>query len=85
MLQWVHETSATHGDYGRVLRAALNTGYFFLLRAGEYLSTKGQGWDPRTILLGRDIEFRLGGQLAPLGTEADEVTFGPTSDHQPSP
>ena len=75
MLQWVQETSGTHGDYGLVLRAALNTGYFFLLRAGEYVATKGQGWNPRTMLLGRDVEFRREGKLAPLGSDPDEVTI----------
>ena len=49
--------------------------FFFLLRGGEYVGTSGIGWDPRTILLGRDVEFRREGEVAGLGVEPDEVTI----------
>ena len=75
MIRWICATSAPLGDAGRATRAAITTGFFFLLRSGEYLGSSDRGWDQRTILLGRDVEFRKNGALAPPGVEPDEVTI----------
>eukprot|EP00435_Cladocopium_sp_Y103_P035201 s1779_g9.t1 len=76
MLKWLGE----HLQYGRsqeasLLWGALVLGFFFLLRASEYLDVGYQ--DPKRGLRGSDITLKLNGKALSLErlSEADEVTI----------
>eukprot|EP00435_Cladocopium_sp_Y103_P067566 s528_g30.t1 len=76
MLKWLGE----HLQYGRsqeasLLWGALTLGFFFLLRASEYLDVGYQ--DPNRGLRGSDITLKLNGKALSLErlSEADEVTI----------
>ena len=76
MLKWL----GNHLSFGRteeasLLWAALVLGFFFLLRASEYLDVGYQ--DPRRGLRGSDITLKLNGKALGLDriSEADEVTL----------
>eukprot|EP00435_Cladocopium_sp_Y103_P036177 s3627_g9.t1 len=76
MLKWLGE----HLQYGRsqeasLLWGALTLGFFFLLRASEYLDVGYQ--DPNRGLRGCDITLKLNGKAFSLErlSEADEVTI----------
>ena len=76
MLQWAHDTTKDLGDHGLVVRAALNTGIFFLLRAGEYLKHDGMDWDHRKVLAGLNVDLLDGeGVSAPQGTPPAAVSI----------
>ena len=76
MLAWIVEQAGELGDAGTVIEATASSGYFFLLRGGEYVGTSGIGWDPRTILLGRDVEFGRGGCSRAWGWSPTRSPFG---------
>ena len=76
MLKWLGE----HLQYGRaeeasLLWGALTLGFFFLLRASEYLDVGYQ--DPRGGLRGSDVTLKLNGNAVALNriSEVDEVTL----------
>lgn len=76
MLKWLGD----HLQYGRspeagLLWGALTLGFFFLLRASEYLDVGYQ--DPNRGLRGSDITLKLNGKALGLERigEADEVTI----------
>ena len=76
MLKWLGE----HLQYGRaeeasLLWGALTLGFFFLLRASEYLDVGYQ--DPRRGLRGSDVTLKLNGNAVVLNriSEVDEVTL----------
>ena len=76
MLKWLGE----HLQYGRaeeasLLWGALTLGFFFLLRASEYLDVGYQ--DPRRGLRGSDVTLKLNGNAVALNriSEVDEVTL----------
>ena len=76
MLKWLGE----HLQYGKTEEAsliwgALTLGFFFLLRASEYLDVGYQ--DPRRGLRGSDVTLKLNGRVLELTRihEADEVTL----------
>ena len=76
MLKWL----GNHLQYGKnqeasLLCKALALGFFFLLRASEYLDVGYQ--DPKRGLRGSDVTLKLNGKALELGriVEADEVTL----------
>ena len=79
MLVWLKkflakEASLSEADRA-VLWAALMTGFFFMLRASEYLVQDGRSWSRERVLHGDDIAPRRGGaELASFGT-AEEVVI----------
>ena len=62
MLLWMHQHLATSESYSRadrlIIWAALMVGFFFLLRASEYLVTLGRSWGSTRTLRGCDVEGR---------------------------
>eukprot|EP00913_Durusdinium_trenchii_P035482 g33205.t1 len=62
MLLWMHQHLATRESFSRadrlIIWAALMVGFFFLLRASEYLVTLGRSWGSTRTLRGCDIEGR---------------------------
>ena len=61
MLKWIRrETAATmsRSDF-TVFWATINLGWFFLLRAGEYLKHDGMDWDHNKVLVGANIDLVL--------------------------
>ena len=53
--------TAWGGREGRgegVLAAALNTGFGYMLRAGEFLYRDGRGWDFAKVARGGDVEVK---------------------------
>ena len=76
MLKWLGD----HLQYGRaeeasLLSGALTLGFFFLLRASEYLDVGYQ--DPRRGLRGSDVTLKLNGNAVAVNriSEVDEVTL----------
>lgn len=60
MLLWVRQRLTTSQTYSRadqlIIWAALMVGFFFLLRASEYLVTLGRSWGSTRTLRGCDVE-----------------------------
>ena len=76
MLKWLgNHLSFGKSEEASLLWAALVLGFFFLLRASEYLDVGYQ--DPRRGLRGSDITLKLNGKALGLDriSEADEVTL----------
>lgn len=74
MLQWIgHTVEYGKSKEGSLMFAAVCFGYFFLLRASEYLCV---GYNqPEKGLRGQDVALKVDGELCTLQNlrEADEV------------
>ena len=74
MLQWIgHTVEYGKSKEGSLMFAAVCFGYFFLLRASEYLCV---GYNqPEKGLRGQDVTLKVNGELCTLQNlrEADEV------------
>jgi hypothetical protein len=75
MLDWIHSQLDLRRPNDVLLWAAINTAWFFLLRAGEYLQHNGRSWDYGKVLTGADIELRKGGNHLSAGEVPDEVVI----------
>jgi hypothetical protein len=73
MLKWIKSQINLKLEDDRVLWSSICTGWFFLLRSGEYLRHPGRPWDFKKVLCGRDVELRLQGRACELHEEPDEV------------
>ena len=83
MLRWLKDYLFNHGaePHGEavVLWAALMTGYFFMLRASEYLVQPEKAWSLDRVVQGRDLQgLRDGTPEGWLG-HCDEVVLAITS------
>eukprot|EP00974_Lingulodinium_polyedra_P055363 5324173-Lingulodinium_polyedra.AAC.1 len=62
-----------------VLWAALCTGFFFMLRASEFLLLPGRGWSADRVLQGRNVAGRRSNEECQWLADADEVIIEVTS------
>jgi hypothetical protein len=73
------ERLSTRYDVGKadecVVWSATCTGWFFLLRASEYLKHDGQPVDRNKVLRGCDVSFHRNGRPCPLDEVPDEVVL----------
>ena len=74
MLRWVSRRLYTEYFDDIVLDCAVKTGWFFLLRVGEFAQSGGT-WSLRRILLGVDVTFRSRNQEVRRAREADELVL----------
>jgi hypothetical protein len=56
-----------------VLNFALQLGYFFMLRASEFLLQPGRPWSEGRVVQGRNIDMRKGDERVFNFTEAEEL------------
>ena len=76
MLKWIKGHFKMDRPDEAVIWAALNTGFSFLLRAGEYVKHDKGEWNHRTALNGSDVELRAQGEHARRGgPQPDEVVI----------
>jgi len=81
MLEWLKERLES-GDAGfgkadaaAMWLVALSTGFFFLLRASEYLVQDNRTWSEERVLHGNDVEARTGNQTLRSFKGAEEVVI----------
>ena len=75
MMRWMYARYDTEEPDDAVLWAAIVVGWFFLLRAGEFLAVDGAPWQLDRVLRGMDVQPRLNGHPAPRFSEADETVI----------
>ena len=73
MLRWLARRLQGGTFDEQVLLAAILTAFFFLLRAGEYVSVDGKPWNADRILCGKDVFARKGGRPVASFRDGDEV------------
>ena len=79
MLRWMKthlESSHTlTKDDAKILWAAVMVGFFFLLRASEFLVCNARSWSGKRVLKGVNVEGRKGNKVCASLSEADEVVI----------
>ena len=102
-LNWIHarlqtSSSLSRGDVA-ALWGALNTAFFFMLRASEYLIQPGKGWGQGRALQGRNVQLKCKGEVCTnyadaqhadeilleiTGSKTDQYNFGTLRNHYKS-
>ena len=59
----------------KILWAAVMVGFFFLLRASEFLVCNARSWSGKRVLKGVNVEGRKGNKVCASLSEADEVVI----------
>ena len=79
MLLWIKKHLSTSETLSRVdqaiLWAAIMVGFFFLLRASEFLVTMGRSWGTSRTLKGNDIEARRDNLQVMNFHQAEEIVI----------
>eukprot|EP00959_Pyramimonas_sp_CCMP1952_P471598 9498667-Pyramimonas_sp.AAC.1 len=76
MMRWIRrKLQPEKSREGAALWAAVAAGYFFLLRASEYVSGDQNGYTSGKGLRGADVTPKAGGEPTRTWTEANEVVI----------
>ena len=79
MLRWMKGHLANSESYTRenatIIWAAIMVGFFFLLRASEFLVCSARSWSGKRVLKGVNVEGRKGNSPCPNISEAEEVVI----------
>ena len=75
MLQRARAKCSAMGRRGVVLWAAIAVGFFFLLRASEFLEVEGAPWHLRRVVKGMDLVLRRRGSASTDAADADELVL----------
>ena len=75
MLKRARVKCSAMGRRGIVLWAAIAVGFFFLLRASEYVEVEGAPWHLRRVVKGSDLILRRSGCVVEDVMDADELVL----------
>ena len=79
MLRWMKRHLAENGSYDRangvIMWAVVMTGFFFLLRASEFLVSAGRSWGTTRVLKGSNVEGRKDNKQVATLHHAEEVVI----------